>query len=84
MFGLTRFWQALADLTANLTALSETVGTINTGLRQHVGLDGGDPLALPAPVKCRVCGTPFYSDRAAPYRYCSPACYAQRPRSPRK
>jgi hypothetical protein len=29
--------------------LAETVGTINTGLRQHVGLDGGDPLGLPAP-----------------------------------
>ena len=48
MFGLTKLWQAVATLTANLTALAETVGTINTGLRQHIGLDGYNPLETPA------------------------------------
>jgi hypothetical protein len=33
---------------ASLIAPAETVGTNNTGLRQHVGLDGGNPLEVPA------------------------------------
>ena len=48
MFGLTKLWQSLAALTANLNALAETVGTINVGLRQHIGLDGHNPLDMPA------------------------------------
>ena len=69
MFGLTKLWAALATLTTNVTALAETVAVINTGLRQHVGLDGHDPLALPAlppPAPAEALGDADDSDDGAP------------------
>jgi hypothetical protein len=43
MFALTKLWQSIANLVDNLNALALTVGTINDGLRQRVGLDGTAP-----------------------------------------
>jgi hypothetical protein len=41
---------AVNHLTANLTALAETVGQVNVGVRGRLGLDGGGPaLGLPEP-----------------------------------
>jgi hypothetical protein len=50
MFGLSKLTAAVNHLAANLTALAETVGQVNAGVRGRLGLDSGEPaLGLPAP-----------------------------------
>src|SRR5262249_17207711 len=50
MFGLSKLTAAVNNLAANLTALAETVGQVNTGVRWRLGLDGGETaLGLPEP-----------------------------------
>jgi hypothetical protein len=50
MFGLSKLTAAVAHLAAHLTALAETVGQVNAGVRGRLGLDGGEPaLGLPKP-----------------------------------
>jgi hypothetical protein len=46
MLNLTKLWSALGQLAANLTALAETVGEVNAGLRQRLALDGQEIPAL--------------------------------------
>jgi hypothetical protein len=45
---LLKLWNSLATLAGNVAALAATVAELNGALRQRVGLDGVDPLALPA------------------------------------
>jgi hypothetical protein len=50
MFGIGKLVAAVTGLADNLTALAETVGQVNAGVRWRLGLDGGGPaLGLPAP-----------------------------------
>jgi hypothetical protein len=50
MFGLTRLWNAIASLATRLEALAATVGTIDTEIKQRMGMDGAGPVLehLPA------------------------------------
>jgi hypothetical protein len=48
MLALTKLWQAVGTLTANVAALAATVADTNAGLHQGVGLDGRDPLDVPS------------------------------------
>ena len=45
---LTKLWQAVGTLTANVVELARTVAEINGTLRQRVGLDGYGAEGLPA------------------------------------
>jgi hypothetical protein len=45
---LLKLWNALATLASNVAALATTVAEVNGALRQRIGLDGVDPLPLPA------------------------------------
>jgi hypothetical protein len=48
MFGIGKLTAAVNTLVANVTALAETVGQVNAGVRGRLGLDGGEPaLGLP-------------------------------------
>jgi hypothetical protein len=48
MFGLSKLAEAVNHLAAHLTALAETVGQVNAGVRGRLGLAGGEPaLGLP-------------------------------------
>jgi hypothetical protein len=46
---LLKLWSALAALAGNVATLAATVAEVNGALRQRIGLDGVDPLALPVP-----------------------------------
>jgi hypothetical protein len=48
MFGLSKLWSAVATLTANVLELASTVASINTALRQRVGLEDGGAGEVPA------------------------------------
>jgi hypothetical protein len=52
MNALLKLWNSLAALAGNVATLAATGAEVNGALRQRVGLDGVDPLALlaPAPV----------------------------------
>jgi hypothetical protein len=47
MFALSKLWQSLGQLAANLSALADTVAEVNAGLRQRLALDGQEMPALP-------------------------------------
>ena len=43
MLGLGKLWSAIGTLTANLTALAQTVADVNQGLRPRLQLDQDGP-----------------------------------------
>jgi hypothetical protein len=47
MFSLTKLWQSVGQLAANLSALAETVAEVNSGLRHKLSLDGQEVPLLP-------------------------------------
>jgi hypothetical protein len=48
MLGLDKLAAAVPTLAENLLALAGTVSEVNAGMRQRLGLDGGEPaLGLP-------------------------------------
>jgi hypothetical protein len=50
MFGISKLSAAVNALVANVTALAETIGQVNAGLRQRTGLDAPEAaLGLPEP-----------------------------------